>query len=79
MMEIVSACENSVTSNRLHLALYIPEACHIRTRRLENRIKEFVGPRHFSLLGPFGDSKFIVGTSVYSRLSGLVEGVGLHG
>jgi hypothetical protein len=37
----------------------------------------FVGPRHFSSLGPFGDSKSIVATAVYSRLSGLMEG--MHG
>jgi hypothetical protein len=38
-----------------------------------------VGPRHFSLLGPFGDLKSIVGTTVYSRLSELMEGEGIHG
>jgi hypothetical protein len=30
----------------------------------KGRIKGFVGPRHFSSLGPFGDSKSIVGTTV---------------
>jgi hypothetical protein len=29
-------------------------------------MKGIVGPRHFSLLGPFGDSKSIVETAVYS-------------
>jgi hypothetical protein len=43
------------------------------------RIKGFVGPRQFTSLGPFGDSKSIVGTTVYSRLSGLMEGEGMHG
>jgi hypothetical protein len=33
-------------------------------------------PRHFSLLGPFGDLKSIVGTALYSRLSALMEGEG---
>jgi hypothetical protein len=41
---------------------------------LQGRIKGFVGPRHFPLLGSFGDSKSIAGTAVYSRLSGLMEG-----
>jgi hypothetical protein len=35
-----------------------------------------VGPRHFSSLGPFGDSKSIVLTRVYCRLSGIMEGGG---
>jgi hypothetical protein len=38
------------------------------------RIKGFVGHRNFSSLGLFGDSK-TVGTTVYSRLSGLMEGM----
>jgi hypothetical protein len=42
------------------------------------RFKGFVGPRHFSSLGPFGDSTSIVGTTVYSRLSRLMEGGGMH-
>jgi hypothetical protein len=41
--------------------------------------KGFVGPRHFLLLGPFGDLKSIVGTTMYSQLSGLMEGEGMHG
>jgi hypothetical protein len=41
----------------------------------QGRIKGFVDPRHFSSLDPFGNSKSIVGTTVYSRLSGLREGV----
>jgi hypothetical protein len=45
----------------------------------QGRIKRFVGPRHFSSLGPFGDSTGIVETTVYSRLSGLMEGEGMHG
>jgi hypothetical protein len=40
-------------------------------------IKEFVGPRNFSSLDPFGESRSIVGTTVYSRLSGLGGG-GIH-
>jgi hypothetical protein len=40
----------------------------------QGQIKGFVGPWHFSSLGPFGDSKSIDGTTVYSRLSGLMEG-----
>jgi hypothetical protein len=49
-------------------------------RRLpaQGRIKGFVGTRHFSSLSPFGDSKSIVGTTVYSRLAGLMEGEGMH-
>jgi hypothetical protein len=39
------------------------------------RIKGFVGPRHFSSLDPFGDSKTVVGTTVYSRLFGQMEGM----
>jgi hypothetical protein len=42
----------------------------------QGRIKGFVGPRHFSSLGCFGDSRSIFGTTVYSRLSGLMEGEG---
>jgi hypothetical protein len=34
-----------------------------------------LGPRHVSSLGPFGDSKSTVGTTVYSRLSGLMRGL----
>jgi hypothetical protein len=45
----------------------------------QGRIKEFVGPRHFKSLGPFWDSKSTVGTTVYSRLSGLKKGDGMHG
>jgi hypothetical protein len=44
----------------------------------QGRIKGFIGPRHFSSLGPFGDSKSIVGTTVYSQLSGLMKGEGMH-
>jgi hypothetical protein len=44
----------------------------------QGRIKGFVGHRHFSSLGRFGDSRSIVGTTVYSRLSGLMEGEGMH-
>jgi hypothetical protein len=39
-------------------------------------MKGFVGPWHFSSLGPLGDSKSIVGTTVYCRLYGLMEGGG---
>jgi hypothetical protein len=42
----------------------------------QGRIKGFVGPKHFSLLGPLWDSKSIVATTVYCRLSGLMEGGG---
>jgi hypothetical protein len=45
-------------------------------------IKGFVGPRYFSSLsslGHFGDSKSTVGTTVYSRLSGVMEGEGMRG
>jgi hypothetical protein len=45
----------------------------------QGRIKVFVGPRHFSSLGPFGDSKNIVGNTVYSRLYELMEEEGTHG
>jgi hypothetical protein len=38
-----------------------------------------VGLRHFSSLDPFGESKSVVGTIVYSRLSGLMEGEGMRG
>jgi hypothetical protein len=44
----------------------------------QGRIKAFVGPRHFLPLGLFGDSRSIVGNTVYSRLSGLMEGEGMH-
>jgi hypothetical protein len=44
----------------------------------QGRIKGFVGPRHFLSLGPFGDSKSIVGTTVYSRLSEPMGGEELH-
>jgi hypothetical protein len=43
----------------------------------QGRIKGFVGPRHFSSLGPLGYSRSIAGTTVYSGLSGLIEGI--HG
>jgi hypothetical protein len=36
----------------------------------------FVGPWHLLSLGTFGDSKSIVGSTVYSALSGLIEGRG---
>jgi hypothetical protein len=56
---------------------------HICTQNLrrtaQGRIKVLLGPRHFSLLSRFGDSKSIVGTIVYSQLSGLMEGEGMHG
>jgi hypothetical protein len=42
----------------------------------QGRIKGFVGPKHFSSLDPFGESRSIVGTIVYSRLSWLTEGEG---
>jgi hypothetical protein len=42
----------------------------------QGRTEEFVGPRPFSSIGPFGDSKCTVGNTVYSGLSGLMEGVG---
>jgi hypothetical protein len=45
----------------------------------QGRIKSFLGPMHFSSLGPLGDSKRIVATKVYSRLSGLMEAEGMHG
>jgi hypothetical protein len=41
---------------------------------VQYQIKGFVSPRHFSSQGPFGDSKNIVRTIVYSRLYGLMEG-----
>jgi hypothetical protein len=41
-------------------------------------IKGFVGPRHFSSLGPFGDLRSTVGTTMYSQLSGLMEQEGMH-
>jgi hypothetical protein len=44
----------------------------------QGRIKGFVGPRHFSSLGPFGDTRNIFETTVYSLLSGLMEEVGMH-
>jgi hypothetical protein len=53
--------------------------CGMLSLRSQGRIKGFVGPRYFSLLGPFGDSTSIVGTTLYSRLSGLMEGEGMHG
>jgi hypothetical protein len=31
---------------------------------MQGRIKEIVGPRHFSSVGPFGDSKIIVGSTL---------------
>jgi hypothetical protein len=49
------------------------------SQRVQARIKGFVGPRHFSFLGPFGDAKSIIGTTVYSLLSGLMEGEGMQG
>jgi hypothetical protein len=42
-------------------------------------IKGFVGHRHFTFLGPFGDSTSIVGTTKYSQLSGLMEGDRIYG
>jgi hypothetical protein len=45
----------------------------------QGQVKEFVGPRHVSSPGPFGGSKSTVGTTVYSRLSGLMKGYGMHG
>jgi hypothetical protein len=51
----------------------------VRHRPIHGRIKGFVGPRHFSSLGPFGDSTSIVGNRAYSRLSGSMEGEGMHG
>jgi hypothetical protein len=42
----------------------------------QGRIKSFVSPRHFSSLGRLGNSKSIVVTTVYCRLSGLMEGGG---
>jgi hypothetical protein len=44
----------------------------------QGRIKGFVGHRHFSSEGPFGNWKSIVATTVYSQLSGLMEGQGMH-
>jgi hypothetical protein len=44
----------------------------------QDRITGFAGPRHFSSLGPFEASKIIVGTTVYSRLSGIMEERGMH-
>jgi hypothetical protein len=41
-------------------------------------IKGFVGPRLISSEGPFGNWKSIVATTVYSRLSGLMEGEGMN-
>jgi hypothetical protein len=49
------------------------------TTRCQGRIKGFLGPRHFSPLGPVGDSKSIVGTKAYSWLSMLMEVEGMHG
>jgi hypothetical protein len=45
----------------------------------QGRIKGFVGPRHFSSLGTFGDSKSIAENRVQCRLSRLMEGDGMHG
>jgi hypothetical protein len=45
----------------------------------QGRIKGFVGHRHFTSPGPFGDSTSIVETTEYSRLSGLMEEDGMHG
>jgi hypothetical protein len=42
----------------------------------QGRIKGFVGPRHFSSEGPFENWKSIAATTLYSRLSGLMEGGG---
>jgi hypothetical protein len=47
--------------------------------KIQGRIKEFVGPRHFSSLGSFEDSKSTVGTIVYSRLYVLMKGDGMNG
>jgi hypothetical protein len=44
----------------------------------QGQIKVFVGPSHFSSLGPFGDSTSIAATTVYSRLFGLMKGEGMH-
>jgi hypothetical protein len=45
---------------------------------LQGQINGFIGPRHFSSLGPFGYLRSIVGTTVYSRLSKLMEAEGMH-
>jgi hypothetical protein len=41
--------------------------------KIQGRIKGFAGPWHFSSEGPFGNWKSIVATTVYSRLSGVME------
>jgi hypothetical protein len=48
---------------------------HDAGSKQQGRIKGFVC---ISSLGPFGDLRSIVGTKVYSRLSGLMEGEGMH-
>jgi hypothetical protein len=45
----------------------------------QGQIKGLIGLRHFPSLGPFGDSKSIVGTNVYSGLSRLMEKEQIHG
>jgi hypothetical protein len=68
---MVEAVNTSETSVNVYKAAQpnIPE----ESSPCQGRIKRFVGPRHISLLGPFEDSKSI-GATVYSRLSGLMEG-----
>jgi hypothetical protein len=66
-MEVRSGC-GAETSGRT-------QKIHVPCMR-QGQIKEFLGPRHFLSLGPFGDSKSIFGTTVYSQLSGLMEGGG---
>jgi hypothetical protein len=48
----------------------------ILQHQIQDRIKGFLGSRHFSSLGPLEDTKSNVGTTVYSRLPGLMEGEG---
>jgi hypothetical protein len=44
----------------------------------QGQIKVFVGPSHFSSLGPFGDLTSIAATTVYTGLFGLMKGEGMH-
>jgi hypothetical protein len=78
-IDIAPATQVSVSC---YLGLQFGHSCGDRAVTLlrqwkgQGRIKGIVGPRHFPSLGQFGDSKSIVGTTVYSRLSGLMMGRG---
>jgi hypothetical protein len=58
---------------------YRPSGRRYPGRLKQGRVKGFLGIRHFSSLGPLGDSKSIVGTKVYSRLSRIMEAEWMHG